>query len=240
MGKIKDFKSGIKAALPIVLGYLPIGMAYGILARNSGLDILETVLMSIFVFAGSSQLIAVEMIAANSAALAIIMMTFLVNLRHFLMSASLSLHFKKSDKKFLPFLGFIITDESFAVGMASISEYEHKDFFYLGLGITAYFSWVLSSYLGAAIGNIIPVADIPALDFVLPAMFIVLLVMQISKRLDILVAIISAILSLLFVYYLPANWNIILATIIAATCGVFLEKRKTNKEVNLREGIGSE
>ncbi|MFW6264814.1 MAG: AzlC family ABC transporter permease [Bacillota bacterium] len=234
MKKTEDFKAGAKSALPIVFGYLPIGMAYGLLARNSGLNIIETVAMSIFVFAGSSQLIAVDMLATNSAIMAIVMMTFLVNLRHFLMSASLSLYFKNTNKRLLPFLGFIITDESFAVGTASISEYQYKEYFYLGLGVTAYLSWVFSSYLGAIIGDIIPVAELPALDFVLPAMFIVLLVMQISKRIDILVALISAILSLIFVFYLPANWNIILATIIAASCGVALEK--IGKKDSLPEG----
>ncbi|MFW5981259.1 MAG: AzlC family ABC transporter permease [bacterium] len=224
MGKIDDIVSGIKDAMPIVFGYLPIGMTYGFLARTSGLSIIETLLMSVFVFAGSAQLIAVDMFAANSAALAIITMTFLVNLRHFLMSASLSLHFKNTDKKMLPFLGFIITDESFALAINKISEYKHKSLYYLGLGFTAYLSWLFSSWLGASIGGVLPTDDLAALDFVLPAMFIVLLVMQINKRLDILIAIISAFFSLFFVYYLPANWNIILATIIAASCGVILEK----------------
>ena len=224
MEKIDELRSGVKSALPIILGYLPIGITYGILASNSGLNSLETLSMSIFVFAGSAQLIAVEMLTASAGPLAIVIMTFLVNLRHLLMSASLSLHFKKSNKKLLPLLGLIITDESFAVGIASISDHRYKEYFYLGLGFAAYSGWVVSSWIGVALGGILPVAGLAFLDFVLPAMFIVLLVMQINIGLDLVVALLAALFSLIFMQILPDNWNIILATISAATCGVFFEK----------------
>lgn len=224
MNKDKAAIAGIKASLPIILGYLPIGIAYGLLAVKSGLNMVQTVSMSLLVFAGSSQLISVNMIAAGAGMLPIVMMTFLVNLRHILMSASLSLHIRKTDRKYLPLIAFFITDESFAVSSAGIEDYENKGFYFLGLGITAYLGWVISSLLGAILGNILAIGNIPALDFVLPAMFIVLLVMQMQRRLDIIIAIISGLLSLLFVYILPANWNIILATIFAASIGVVLDK----------------
>src|SRR5690554_1175444 len=106
-------------------------MAYGLLAVRSGLNTLEAVSMSIFVFAGSSQLISVDMIAAGTSVFPIIMMTFLVNLRHILMSASLSLQFKKTAGKLLPVLGFLITDESFAVSSAGFEKQKYKDFYFL-------------------------------------------------------------------------------------------------------------
>ena len=220
----KAFIAGMRGSIPILLGYIPIGMAYGLLAVKSGLNPWEAVLMSIIVFAGSAQLISVNMIAAGAGVIPIIVMTFLVNLRHILMSASLSLNFKKTQKRLLPILGFLITDESFAVSSTGIKKYEKKGFYFFGLGITAYLAWIISSLSGAVLGNILPINNSPALDFVLPAMFIVLLVMQIRGRIDILIAIISGLLSLLFVYLLPGNWNIILATIIAATTVVVVEK----------------
>lgn len=220
----KELLAGSKAAIPIVLGYLPIGVAYGLLAVKAGLNIKETVSMSIFVFAGSSQLICVNMLSAGAGIMPIIVMTFLVNLRHILMSASLSLHFKQTSKRLLPLLGFIITDESFAVGSSGLKEQERKGVYFLGLGVTAYLGWAISSWLGSTLGGIFNIAELPGVDFVLPAMFIVLLVMQISKHLDILVSIFSGILSILFIYILPVNWNIILATVLAAICGVIIEK----------------
>ncbi|MFP4017111.1 MAG: AzlC family ABC transporter permease [Halanaerobiales bacterium] len=218
------FMSGARNSIPIVLGYIPIGITYGLLAVNTGLTPWETVLMSIIVFAGSSQLICVTMIGAGAGMIPIIMMTFLVNLRHLLMSASLSLHFKKTSRRLIPLLGFLITDESFAVSSASIDQYEDRGIFFFGLGITAYSAWVISSLIGVVIGRLLPISNLPVLDFVLPAMFIVLLVMQIEVRKDVLIAFISGSLSIMLIYILPGNWNIILATVITATIGVVLEK----------------
>ncbi len=228
MSRGDDFKAGIRQALPIIMGYMPIGIAYGLLAGKTALGVTGTVLMSIFVYAGSSQLICVDLLGKNTAIFAIIMMTFVVNLRHLLMSASMSLHLKDTDRKILPILGFFITDETFAVGSASIKSYSHKGYFFLGLGFVSYLGWFLSSWLGAGLGSILPGLDSPALGFVLPAMFIALLRLQIKDRLDIMVAFTAGLLSLLFIQILPGNWNIITATIIAATAGVGIEKWNGN------------
>lgn len=221
--KKEDFIEGIKSALPIIMGYFPIGIAYGILATKTGMSIFEAVLMSLMVFAGSSQFIAVNMLEMNIGFLPITFTTFLVNLRHLLMSASIGLKLKGTPKYLTPVLSFLITDESFAVSIANIDKYDHKHYYFLGLGSTAYLSWILSSYIGAVIGFLINEIDISTLDFVLPAMFIALLVIQIRRRLDILLAITAGVLSLLFISLIPGNWNIILATIVTATLGVIVD-----------------
>ncbi len=224
MSRGENFRAGIKQAVPIIMGYLPVGLAYGLLAGKTDLGIIGAVLMSVFVYAGSSQLICVNLLGQNAGILAIIMMTFVVNLRHLLMSASLSLHLKKTDRKMLPLLSFFITDETFAVSSTCIKEYGHRGYFFLGLGLISYLSWIISSWLGAALGSFLPQLNSLALDFVLPAMFIALLVLQIKGRLDIIIALISGLLSLLFIRILPGNWNIITATVIAATAGVVIER----------------
>ena len=81
---------GWKAAVPVALGYLPLGLAFGILAARQGLTWIDVFFMSLLVYAGSAQFIASAMLSSGSAAAAIISTTFLVNLRHLLMSASLS------------------------------------------------------------------------------------------------------------------------------------------------------
>lgn len=217
-----NIKNGIKDAVPIVIGYLPIGMAYGMLAVNKGLSPLQTAAMSIFVFAGSAQLVSIEMISAGAAVAAIVAMTFLVNLRHLLLSASLSLHLKNLPFYYYPFLGFLITDESFAVGMSKISEQPKKQKYFFALGLTAYLGWVSSSAIGAFLSGFINFKSGGSLDFVLPAMFIVLLVMQISSKKEIIVAIFSALLSIFFALTTAGSWNIILATVLAAFLGVYI------------------
>mgnify|MGYP006300125351 CR=1 FL=1 len=217
-----SLKNGVKDALTIILGYLPIGMAYGMLAVNKGLTPLQTTAMSIFVFAGSSQLVAIEMIAAGSAVAAIAAMTFLVNLRHLLLSASLSLHLRNLPFYYYPFLGFLVTDESFAVAMSKIENKRNKQSYFFGLGFTAYLGWVFSSAAGAFLTEFINFGSGGALDFVLPAMFVVLLVMQITSRSEVIVALFSAVLSLFFALTIDGSWNIILAAVLAAFLGVYI------------------
>lgn len=217
-----ELKEGIKAAFPIILGYLPIGIAYGMLAVNKGLTPVQTTAMSFFVFAGSSQLVAVEMISTGAAAAAIIVMTFLVNLRHLLLSASLSLHLRELPLYYYPFLGFLITDESFAVAMSKLEAKKKRHYYFLGLGVTAYLGWVFSSAVGAFLSEFISFSSGGVLDFVLPAMFIVLLVMQISSKSEIVVAFFSAFLSLFFALTISGSWNIILAAVAAAFLGVYI------------------
>src|SRR6056297_646099 len=135
----KSIISGFKKSIPVILGYMPIGISYGILALQTDLSPYLIVGMSIFVFAGSSQLIAVNMLTAQAGVIAIIMTTFLVNLRHILMSASLSLHFQNTPQRLLPFIGFVITDESFALGSTLLEEEnKNKGLFFLALGLSAY------------------------------------------------------------------------------------------------------
>ncbi|SIR21546.1 AzlC family ABC transporter permease [Halanaerobium kushneri] len=224
LAKLNDssLKAGIKDAFPIILGYLPIGLAYGMLAVNKGLTPLQTTAMSLFVFAGSSQLVAIEMIAAGAAVAAIVAMTFLVNLRHLLLSASLSLHLRNLPFYYYPFLGFLVTDESFAVSMSKLESQKNKQRYFVGLGFTAYLGWVFSSAAGAFLTEFINFGSGGALDFVLPAMFVVLLVMQISSSSEIIVAVFSGLLSLFFALVIDGSWNIILATVLAAFLGVYI------------------
>jgi 4-azaleucine resistance transporter AzlC len=220
----KSIISGFKKSIPVILGYIPIGISYGILALQTDLSPYLIVGMSVFVFAGSSQLIAVNMLTAQAAVIPIVMTTFLVNLRHILMSASLSLQFKKTPQKLLPVIGFLITDESFALGNTLLKEEkENKGLFFLSLGVSAYLGWVLSSWAGVIIGRYLLNFKIPVIDFVLPAMFIILLILQINERMDVLVSILAAVLSIVFYFYLPGNWNIIAATLTAAVAGVIIE-----------------
>ena len=91
------------------------------------------------------------------------------------------------------------------------------------MGLSAYLGWVLSSLAGVIIGRYILNFEIPVIDFVLPAMFIILLIMQINEKMDIVVSIMAAVLSIIFYFILPGNWNIIVATVTAAVAGVIIE-----------------
>lgn len=222
--KKQEFLSGIKAALPIILGYFPLGMAFGVLAAQEGLSKWEVFLMSLFVYAGSGQFIAVSLLGAGASVTAIVFTTFLVNSRHILMSAALSPYLRGFSGRLLAVLSFGITDETFAVAMGKVTEQKRGSSFFLGLNLTSHFFWIFSTVVGVAVGNFIPNPQVWGLHFALPAMFIALLVMQIKNKMGIVLAITAMLFSLAFKIILPGNWNVILACILTATIGVVIEK----------------
>lgn len=214
---------GVQAALPIVLGYLPLGFAYGVLAREAGFSLWETVLMSILVYAGSGQFIAVSLFSSGVAAVAIIFTVFLVNLRHLLFSASFAPHLRRFNPAFLALLAAQITDETFAVAISHYSSHKAQLPYHFGLNLTAHSSWVLASLLGGLTGDLIGDPSRYGFNFALPAMFIILLVMQLKDKKTFLVAGLAAAFSITIASIWPGNWNIIVATVLAATLGVIME-----------------
>ena len=214
------FMSSIKQALPIVLGYLPVGFAYGVLARKAGLSIDNTVLMSLIVFAGSAQFIAVGLLASGASALSVIITTFIVNLRHMLMSAALSPYLKKWTKLELAAFSFQLTDESFAVHSTRFSNGDmRKSETYL-INSIAHAAWVGGTVLGIFSSTLITDVKPMGLDYALPAMFIALLIFQIKDKSHVIVGLATGLLSTALVLGGSGQWNVIIATLIGATLGV--------------------
>ncbi|GAW93611.1 AzlC family ABC transporter permease [Calderihabitans maritimus] len=219
-----EFVAGVHSAIPIVLGYLPLGFAYGVLARQAGLSLAETVIMSVLVYAGSGQFIAVSLLGAGAPVLPIVFTVFLVNLRHLLMSASLVPYVGHYSRKLLAAISYQITDETYAVAISHFQKVPAREAYHLGLNLTAHSSWIFASFLGGTVGSMVQNPARWGLDFALPAMFIALLVGQINNRLTLIVALVGGISALGLALLLPGNWYIILGTITAATSGVMLEK----------------
>jgi len=218
-----NFVMGIKKSIPVVLGYIPIGMAFGILANQQGMSIFEIFLMSSTVYAGASQFIATAMIAAGVNAASIIFTVFLVNLRHMLMSASLSPYFKRASSLVQAIISFGLTDETYAVDITYLKENAPSTSLFAGLHTVCYAAWVISTVVGGMLGNMIPDPTRWGMDYALSAMFIALLCTQIEDGRDVLVAVSSAAFSLLITEMSGSNWNVIIATVLAATIGVSAE-----------------
>ncbi|WP_291328255.1 AzlC family ABC transporter permease [Desulfovibrio sp. UCD-KL4C] len=218
--------SATKQALPIVLGFLPVGFAYGVLARKTGISIDNTVLMSLLVFAGSSQFIAVGLLASGASAVSVIITTFIVNLRHLLMSAALSPHLRKWSKLELAAFSFQLTDETFAVHSTRFGNGDNcKCETYL-INSIAQLSWIGGTVLGIISSSIITDIKPMGLDYALPAMFIALLIFQIKDKSHIIVGVITGLLSTAFALGGAGQWNVIIATLIGASLGVILSWTK--------------
>lgn len=212
------------AVWPICLGYLAIGLAFGVLARQAGLAIYQIALMSAVVFAGSSQFIAVSMISSGASALSIIITTFMVNLRHLLMSSSLTLHLKGQNKATLSLFAYGVTDESFAVNLGKFldGDWTLKDA--LVVNHVANFFWIISTILGGYAGQFIPTGAF-GIDYALTGMFLCLLVFQLRGRLYVIVSAAAGMLSVLFYLVIPGNAYVIIASALAATLGVVIKRR---------------
>lgn len=225
--KLAILGAGAQAAWPICLGYIPIGLALGVLARQAGFSPLDIGLMSLCVFAGSAQFIAVAMLSQGAAPAAIIFTTLIVNLRHLLMSSALAVHLRGASRRFLLLFGYGITDESFAVNMVHFRG-DWDPWRALALNQIANATWIISTIIGACAGSLIS-AGAFGIDFALPAMFIALLVTQLQSRIHILTAVVALTVSTLWALLLPGDSYAIAAAIIAASCG-FLLQRHGQKE----------
>jgi len=219
-----QFRKGMKAAFPIVLGYLPVGMAFGVLARNAGLTTLEAGSMSVLVYAGASQFIAVEMISKGMVWFPIVLTTFFINLRHLLMSSALSLYFNGNRIQTLGLLSAQLTDESFAVAMSNTSKIENRPGYLFGLQLTSHVAWVLGSVGGALFGGLIDHQSY-GIPFALPALFICLLLLQIRRVHHFYIMVVAGIFSLFFKWALPGNWYIILTALLASGIGMAVETK---------------
>lgn len=219
-----EWIKGVKASIPIVLGYVPIGLAFGILASQQGLSVGEIFSMSLIVYAGSAQFIAAAMMSAGAGAFSVISTAFLVNLRHLLMSAALSPHMKKFSRRQKAFIAFGITDETFAVTSSYAGDNKTSPEYFMGIHIVSQMSWIAATVLGGIFGGRISDSSKWGIDFALSAMFIGLLVMQLKNRIYILVAVFAGVLSLILALTLKGNWNVIIAAVIAATAGVITER----------------
>jgi 4-azaleucine resistance transporter AzlC len=205
---------------------MPIGAAFGVLAQKAGLTPFEIGLMSLLVFAGSSQFIAVAMLSAGASMLTIVAATFTVNLRHLLMSSALASFFRGHHRSKLSIFAYGITDESFAINWSRLKAGDWDLNRAIVLNQTANFVWFASTILGGIGGQFIPVNAF-GLDYALIAMFICLLVFQMGGGIYIFTAVLAGGLAVVLALIWPGNGYIIVAAIGAATIGAVLKRRLT-------------
>jgi 4-azaleucine resistance transporter AzlC len=180
--------------------------------------------MSIIVFAGSAQLIGAGLFAAGASPLILILTTFMVNLRHLLMSAALAPKLSGWKKWQLALLGYELTDETFALHTVRMKDKSPPKAETFGVNITAQLSWVFGTIVGYLLGG--QIADVRpiGLDYALPAMFIALLVPQFVKPVYLVMAVVSGLLSVALYLLGFGQSHVIVATAIASTLGLGVDQ----------------
>ena len=170
-------KYAFTKSLPVMAGYLLIGIGFGILMHSKGLSILWTAAMSLFVFAGSMQYIAVDLISGGASLISTALITLVVNARHLVYGISMIGKYKDTGK-YKPYLIFALTDETYSIACdAEIPENIDKNKFYFLLSLFNQFYWVVGSLLGSAVGNILPFST-SGIDFSMTALFVVVFINQ--------------------------------------------------------------
>lgn len=213
---------GVYAGLPVAIGYVPIAIAYGALGVASGLTWWHTALMSLLVFAGASQFMAVGMLAAGAGAVQIIIATFVLNFRHLIMSLSLfdRLRAFPAAKRVAAALG--VTDETFAVLVTRAEDRQSRPTprFVAGTMLTAYLAWAAGSAVGALFAEFIPADISSGMSVALYAMFIALLMPSVrGSAWAALTAVTGMALCYGFNQFLAPGWSIVCATLLAAFIG---------------------
>lgn len=227
----REFWKGVRAELPILLGVMPFGLIYGVLAVEAGLDAFAAQAMSAVVFAGSAQFILAQLVAAGASAVVMVLTVAVVNLRHLLYSASVAPYLQHLSPAWKSLLAYFLTDEAFAV---VIIYYEqtgppprdpHRDqrhWYFLGAGFALWATWQLSTAAGIFLGAQVPASW--SLDFTLALTFIALSVPAMRDRAGLAAALSAGVVAVAGAR-LPYGLDLIGAALVGIAVGLLVESR---------------
>jgi 4-azaleucine resistance transporter AzlC len=220
----REFLTGARNTLPILLGVVPFGLFFGALALEVGLTPIEAQGFSLFVFAGSAQFVAVDLIRQGATPVVIVLTIFIVNLRHALYSASLAPSVAHLPVRWRAVMGWLLTDEAFAVATPRYraDNLERAHWYFLGTGLALWSCWQLSTAAGIVFGTQIP--ESWSLDFALPLTFLAMLIPNLVDRPAWAAAIAGGVLALLL-RGLPYGLGLVVAVVLAVGIGVAVEAR---------------
>lgn len=228
-----EFINGIKASLPVLLGVVPFAMISGVTAVNINLTPIEGIGMSLIVFAGAAQLVALQLISTNTPILIILVSTFFINLRFFIYSASLAPHLQQHSARERMPLAYLLTDQAYAISIVSYNQggqdgqdkqnvkRPFRSWFYIGSGFILWLVWQSSTIVGVLVGAQIPASW--SLDFSIPLTFMALIFMSLNDRPTVLAAM-SAGVTAVIAKPLPYNLGMILAALIGIAAGFFASR----------------
>ncbi len=222
--KITELLNGIRDELPILLGVIPFGLIFGALAVHNGLSPLATQATSSIIFAGSAQFIAVQLLGAGTSLVVVLLVVFVVNIRHALYSASIAPYVAHLKPVWKYLLAYLLTDEAYAV---AITKYDRdgvtgaRHWYFLGAGITLWSAWQISTLLGILVGA--GMGENWPIGFALPLTFIALVVPALKDRPSVAAAVTAGMIGLLAVN-LPYKTGLVMAAFCGIAVGLFLEK----------------
>ena len=230
-------KEGVQAVAPLAVGAFPFSFIVGALSVSIGMGVAESTLMSLFVFAGSAQIVALNLLSSSASLLIILLTTLVINARHILYSVSLSEYIKTYPLFIRALMAFGLTDEVYACSihrLTSLGNHPFRHYFYLSAMFGFWGSWVMANLFGALAGSQFPQIQTMGLDFAMVATFIAIVVPQLKSRQSIVAAAI-AVLSGLALIALPFQSGLIIASVLGVVAGLTMEKLVNSRKQNVWE-----
>ncbi len=217
---------GMRDEAPLLLADLPFGLIYGALALKEHLPAPAAQAMSAAINAGSAQFVAVQLFGAGASAIVIILVVFVINIRHALYSASISPYFQRLRPAWKLLLAYLLTDESYALVIAHFQRGDpprNKQWYFFGAGLLLWLSWEASTALGLFVGARLP--ENWPLSFAVPLTFIALVAPALKDRSSLVAATMAGGVGLAAMNF-PYKTGLLLAALAGILAGLALEGRQ--------------
>jgi branched chain amino acid efflux pump len=224
-----EFLAGSRAVAPVLVGTIPFGFVTGVATVSAGMTAAQGVALSVLSFSGIAQLIAAQLIAANSPVIVTVAAAFVVSLRFLMYSAALSPHLAHLSRGWRLLLSYVMTDQSFATAVRHYSEpgdRTNRHWHFFGSAATLYVTWQAAVVVGVMAGASVPASW--SLDFAVVLSFIALLVPAVRKRADLAAAIVAGAVALIAAG-LPYRLSLVVASIAGIAAAMAFELRGARK-----------
>lgn len=237
-GRERTISYSFRASLPIMAGYIVLGLGFGLLLQSKGYGWWWATFMSIIVYAGSMQYVAIDLLAGGASLITAALMTVMVNIRHLFYGVTMIEKYKGTGRK-KPYLIFALTDETFSL-VCSADPPENVDrkryYFFVSMFDQVY--WVAGSTIGAVLGDVIPF-NTTGIDFSMTALFVVIFVEQWEKADSHIPALTGVVITVLCLLIFGRD-NFLIPSMIAITAALFIEKHWTGDNAGSPDGKNEE
>lgn len=224
----KAFRKAFPYTIPVLTGYLFIGIAFGVMYAEKGYSFLWAILMSVLVYAGSGQYLAVNFFVPGISFVQVIFLTFMVNIRHIFYGISLLEKFNKIGLKRW-YMIFALTDETYSLlCTTNVPEDVDESKFLFAISVMDHFYWVLGSAIGAIAGTVLPINS-EGIDFAMTALFVVIFIEQWMDKKNRIPEIIGVVVAIAALILFGAN-NFVLPAMLAIVALLFVGRKKLDKE----------
>lgn len=235
MAEIVDAKSErFKLSIPVIVGYLPVGLACGLLLADAGLTWWQVVLMSSLVFGGSAQFVAAALIAQNAGVMEVFISVVLLSSRQALYSVSFGPYLNQAPNFKVAWLGYMTADESYAINVLKLQDKSPQKPWAINdalfVATATWISWILFTASGALFGTFIQIPDVIS-NFVMVAMFIGILVPNLNNRMMLNTMLFTGVIAVILMTIFQSSYVIIMATAIALSVVFYFLKRQENNRV---------